>query len=182
MIPNPESAINLYRMQRSGSSLQRQGTPNPADIVNLLATILTSWPVIMAIGVIISGRFLSQLFKLSGSDQDLFTIRFWPIFTIRAVGQDVSLGLAGFVMTLAMVGFLMGENVQQMMLLKFGIAAPQFSCLSLVSSLITVCWSFALYVCVHYRNRRDTTAMIHDAMIQKAMEKPLGESANGDVR
>jgi lipid-A-disaccharide synthase-like uncharacterized protein len=169
-------------MQSSGESMRRQDTPDPADIINLLATILTSWPVIMAIGVILSGRFLSQLFKLTGSDQDIFAIRFWPIFTISAVGQDVSLGLAGFVMTLAIVGFMMGENVQQMMLLKFGIEAPQFSCISLVSSLITVCWSFLLYVCMYYKDKRDNNGLNYNAVIQKAMTTPIGEQTGDDVR
>lgn len=119
--------------------------PVPPLLEDSIKTIF-SWVILMPIAVIVSGKLLSQRFKLASGSTQIFRISIIGLFEIRADDDEVILGFSGFFVTLFLVAIIAGKLIYERFKLQFGLDPGQFNCLCIFSSFATVVWSFALYL------------------------------------
>lgn len=105
-----------------------------------------SWVILMPTAVVMSGKFLSQAFKLSGDASQHFVIPIPPFFRVEARNHEVTLGLGAFILTLLAVGLVAGRFAYQVFRTQFGIDPGHFNSLCILSSFLTVAWAILLYV------------------------------------
>ena len=124
------------------------GTSSIPDITEIIKFIF-SWVILLPISVIVSGKLIAQYLKLRGSPKQLFRIKIPPILTIEATGSEVTLGFAGFITTLLVVGLPFGHTAYELIKWNLGLPDPgQFNCICVLSSFSTVLWSFFVYAVV----------------------------------
>jgi len=114
------------------------------EVVGSVLSFVFSWLVLMAVAVILSGKFLMKLLRFSTESKQLFRLSF-KIFVLEASGGEVVLGLAGFLITLFLVACGWGHMVFDIVKNNFGIDTSQFNSVMFFSSLMTVLWSFLVY-------------------------------------
>src|SRR5437016_6208137 len=95
---------------------------------------ICSWIVLLAIGVIVSGKLLAQKLKIDTGPGQLFRIPIKGIFTIEATNGEVVLGVSFYLICLLFLGWAFGASLQQWVRVHFGIDPGQFNALGFVSS------------------------------------------------
>ena len=121
----------------------------------------------MPVAVIVSGKLLSQRFKLDVGDAQLLRIPIFGLLVIQAGGAEVILGFSGFLLTLFFLAVLAGKTVYALFCYQFGVDPGQFNALCVFSSFATVVWSVLLYLLTVSRTGvLDSVKKEHDALIQ----------------
>jgi len=132
-----------------------------------------SWVALMPIAVIVSGHFLSQVFRLNRSrNPQFFRIPIPRVIEIRADGDSVLLGFSGFLITLFLVAVLAGKAVYELFKMQFGIDPGQFNALCIFSSLATVLWSSVVFL-IRRGPIKETQELTqeHDRLIEQVTAK-----------
>ncbi len=72
------------------------GTQQSINLLDDALKFIFSWIVLMPIAIIISGRYLGQLFKLPGRRKQFFQISIPHVISIRAQDDEVIFGFSLF--------------------------------------------------------------------------------------
>lgn len=115
------------------------------DWIEVIIRFVFSWIILMPISVIITGKLLAKPIKFSVTSKQVFQIPL-RILIIQATGGEVVLGFTGFIITLFILGVADGPDAYALVKTNFGIDPGQFNSLCMLSSFITVAWSFALFL------------------------------------
>jgi hypothetical protein len=105
-----------------------------------------SWIILLAIGVIVSGKLLAQKFKFEAGTGQLFRIPIKGILTIEATGAEVVLGFTFYLICVLLLGITFGAGLQPWVKVHFGIDPGQFNALGFLSSLAAVAISAAIFL------------------------------------
>lgn len=135
-----------------------------------------SWVILMPISVIISGKLLSQPFRLTVGPDEFFTVPIPKILFIRATGSEVIFGFTGFIITLLLLGLLAGPSAYVTFRSRFGLDPGQFNSLCILSSFITVIWSTMIWLVftkLHKARRIDLTIQERDRLIEELAQRAL---------
>ncbi|WP_146175133.1 hypothetical protein [Umezawaea tangerina] len=121
-----------------------------------------SWIVLAPIAIIVAGKLATQVVRLPGQRGQLFQIKIPALITMRASGQEVTLGFAVFILCLACTGFFAGKGVYHVFVDGFGIDPGQFNVLCVFSAFLSVALTSFLLVVVrvagHLRGRSESAA------------------------
>jgi hypothetical protein len=126
-------------------------TPSAAGNFSLIEAAIAfvfSWVVLMPIGVIIGGKLLSNLLPLPVATGQFLRIPIPPLLDIRATGQEVVLGFAGFIVTLLAMGVAAGSRAHTFFSAHFGVDPGHFNSLCVLSSFTVVTWALVLFLVV----------------------------------
>lgn len=104
-----------------------------------------SWILLMAVGVIISGKLLALRIPLRLKSDDLFSINLL-LFKLRASGDEVSLGLATFILTLGPVVVLGGSAAYGFFREHTGLEIGQWNSLCAISSFFSIVVATAVWI------------------------------------
>ena len=157
--------------------------PTTDQLIDALVPILKlifSWIVLMPIAVIVSGQFLGQPLKMNLEKDQRFVIPL-KIFRLEAINSQVTFGFAGFIITLLAIGFSGGLKAYGVFKSEFGIDPGQFNSLCILSSFVTVMWSFALWLIVLLvRNIRQRSPDPVSVERDRLIEQLRAEFVDGD--
>ena len=114
------------------------------DSITKFVRWLFTYLILSFLAIIISGKILTQLapFKMSiikGKQEINFLT---GIINIKATGDEVIIGLGGFISVLTIVGLTMGEHVQKLLKSSFGLSLEQFEAICIISSFLLLLISF----------------------------------------
>jgi len=135
-----------------------------------------SWVILLAIGVIVSGKLLSQRLKLRTETGQLFRIPIKGVLTVQATGAEVVLGFTFYLLAVLLLGSTYGSSLQPWVKSHYGIDPGQFNAVGFMSSLLSVAVSFVVYlfsiipVTVFGRS----AVMRHDSILSKITEEKTG--------
>jgi hypothetical protein len=137
---------------------------------------LFSWAVLMPICVIIGGKLLAKVLKLTFTTTQLFKITIPRMFVIQATDNEVIMGFTSFIITLVLIAIPAGPRAYLMFREQFGIDPGHFNSLCVLSSFSTVIWTFALYVLLFVAGRLkastpDPIAEEHEKLIDQLSRK-----------
>ncbi|HEX8696444.1 MAG TPA: hypothetical protein VF746_28755 [Longimicrobium sp.] len=137
------------------SSDTAQGAASPPDVISIegILRFVFSGLVLMAISVILSGKFLAQRIKLPVRSSQLFQIPLPGILKIGATDDEVILGFTGLIITLLATGSLFGKRAHVFFSNNFGIDPGQFNSLCILSAFLAVIWSFVLFLLLGIRSQ-----------------------------
>jgi hypothetical protein len=116
-----------------------------SDETYALVGKIFSWTLLMPIAVIVSGKFLSSVFPMANGKSQLFKISL-KILVIQANNDEVTLGFAGFMITLVVVALTGGANFYHFTAQRFGVDPGQFNTLCFASALFCVVWSAFIWL------------------------------------
>lgn len=155
-------------------------TDQVIDAVVPILKLIFSWIVLMPVAVIVSGQFLGQPLKMQLDKDQRFVIPL-RIFRLEAINSQVTLGFAGFIITLLAIGFSGGLRAYIMFRNQFGIDPGQFNSLCILSSFVTVMWSSALWLIVLLINKvkrasPDPVSQKRDELINELWKKFINEN------
>jgi hypothetical protein len=105
-----------------------------------------SWVILLPIGVIVTGKLLTNRLKLEVGSGQLFRIPIKGVLTIEATGAEVILGFTWYLICLLLLGVAIGANVETWVKVHFGIDPGQFNALGFMSSLFSVAVSFIVFL------------------------------------
>ncbi len=129
--------------------------PQHPDVVHTVLQVIAavfSWSVLMAIGVILSGKFLAKRVSVGFGPSDRFSINLL-ILKIGAHGDEVALGFASFWIALFLVMALGGSDLYRYFVERSGIDIGQWNSLCLIASFLAVIWSIIVWVLGFIPNR-----------------------------
>lgn len=132
-----------------------------------------SWIILCPVCIIVSGKFLSKRFKFEEKSEQLFKIKISDVLLVQAKGNEVILGLAGFILSLSAIGFFIGKNVHNHFTIQFGFDPGHFNCILIVSSLTTVAWSILIWG-TGFIHGHDTVSEEHNILISELSKKKNG--------
>jgi uncharacterized membrane-anchored protein len=148
----------------AGTLAFHQASLSDFDLNSILVIFKTifSWVILMPIAVVISGTLLAKCFSLQVETQQRFVIPIPKILHLEATNGEVTLGFAGFIITLLIIGLLGGPTVYSIFRNQFGIDPGQFNSLCIISSFVTVIWSVILWLL--YKSK---TALPDEAALER---------------
>ena len=157
--------------------------PSPTsewDVISAALKFIFSGLVLMAISVIVGGKFLAPYLRITVKTEQLFRITIWRVLTIQSTGDEVILGFSGFIVTLLLIGFPMGNSAYVVFKHNFGLDPGQFNALCILSAFVTVLWTFMLYVGVQFYNlvlRKNPSALTreHEQLIERIAKQDQEE-------
>lgn len=107
-----------------------------------------SWAFLAPISIITSGWFLAHLMPNTIITDQKFIINI-KVIKIQASGSQVLLGFASFIITTLLSGLTAGRWMYELVKIQFGIDPGQFKSICMLSSFLTVAWTF-LFFCIYY--------------------------------
>lgn len=113
-------------------------------VQDVLAALL-SWIVLAAISIIVSGKLIAKRFPLGFDDEADFRIPL-VIFRLRARGDEVSLGLIVFILTLALAVTVGGKEAYEFFRRQSGIDVGQWNSLCVIASFLSVFIALLIYM------------------------------------
>jgi hypothetical protein len=105
-----------------------------------------SWVILLPIGVIISGKMLTQRLKLQVGTGHLIRISVPKVLTVQATGAEVILGFTWYIICLLLLGITFGTMMHTFVVAHFGIDPGQFNALGFMSSLFAASISFVIFL------------------------------------
>ena len=138
--------------------------------------------VLEFIAIILSGQLLTQIpaFRIS-STKGRHTIRFYTVIVnVTAYGDEVIVGISGFIVVLLTMGLLLGRQIPALLTERFGIDLGHFEALCVFSSFVLMFVSFVLKVfyAVTYVNAVDTPES-YEQSIDRLAQSP-GDDINAE--
>ena len=125
----------------------------------------------MPIAIIISGRYLGQIFKLPGRRKQFFQISIPHIISIRAQDDEVIFGFSLFFVFLIAIAFVDGQGASSILKSRFGPSLGQFNSLCVLSAFATIAATILLYMTTRglgrLRRRADPSARERDRLIDE---------------
>jgi len=158
------------------SAMNSDSQLNTYQQLEIAIKFLFSWVVLMPICVIIGGKILAKILKLTFTTSQLFKITIPRMFVIQATDNEVIMGFTGFIITLVLIGVPAGPRAYHMVRDQFGIDPGHFNSLCVLSSFSTVIWTFVLYVLLFVAGRikesaPDPIADEHEQLIDRLSSK-----------
>ncbi|WP_214103715.1 hypothetical protein [Acrocarpospora catenulata] len=151
--------------------------PNPELFGHLIEPVkfVFSWAGLMPIAIIISGRFIAELMKLSGRRTYFFQIKIPRFIGIFAKDDEVVFGFGAFIVTLLTVGLVGGRGSYEMFRERFGLDLGQFTSTCVLSALTTVAITTVILLANRaagaLRRKTDPTLQEHQQMIEDLAAK-----------
>jgi hypothetical protein len=147
------------------------------NTIGAVLEFVFSWMVLLAIGVIVTGKLLTQRFRPDVGAGQLFRIPLKGLFTIEATGPEVILGFTWYLICLLSLGTVVGRDVQTWVKAHFGIDPGQFNALGFMSSLLSVTTSFIVYLLFGAPQHlgRDSALAEHDKVVNELTRKHTGQ-------
>lgn len=108
---------------------------NTGDMLESATKIIFTGPVLAFIAIVACGKWLGMLFALPRSADDMLGASIPGFIKFKATGQEVLLGLTGFVLTLFVIGVTVRGNIGPFVKNDFGLNVGQFVSLCFASSL-----------------------------------------------
>ena len=115
------------------------------NLVRDVLAFLLSWVVLAAIAIIVSGKLVAKRFPLGFDDDADFRIPL-IIFHLRARGDEVSLGLILFILTLAFSIVAGGPAAYEFFKRQSGIDVGQWNSLCVIASFTSVMIALLIYM------------------------------------
>lgn len=157
----------------------QDGAQQGIDALDDALKYIFSWAALTPIAIIVSGRYLGQLFKLPGRRKQFFQISIPRIICVRAQDDEVILGFSVFFVFLVSIGFVGGKSAPSMLQSDFGASLGQFNSICVLSALGTLMAAILLYVMTrglgHLRRRADSTAQERDQIIKQLPRRSRGD-------
>jgi hypothetical protein len=168
------SFLQLAQPENKNQPDNKTGT-NVDWLIDIFKAIF-SWAILMPIAVIISGQFLSQPFKLPVDSNQSFGVPIPKILNLKAIGGEAVLGFASFIITLLATALIGGKGAYLMFVNRFGVDPGHFNSLCVLSSFLTVMWTFALWlltllVAKAHRQAPDPVTVKRDELINELSKK-----------
>lgn len=127
---------------RDAAFLTGFSTDQLGDVVKFIF----SWVILLPVGVILSGKFLTQRLKFPPGTGDWFRINIPLIFSIKATGGEVFVGFAWFFICLLVLGVCVGKDLPDYVNTHFHVDPGQSNALCFMSSLLAASISFLIYL------------------------------------
>lgn len=121
---------------------------NYIESLSIVIKYIFSWLILLPIAVIVTGKLLSKPINLGSDSKQVLKIPL-KIISLEANDGEVILGFACLLIIIFIVAMTGGQEVQELVKVKFGVDPGQFHSICFFSSLISVVCSFILFV-VHY--------------------------------
>jgi len=146
------------------------------DAVTQVIRFIFSWVILLAIGVIVSGKLLSQRLKLRAGSGQLFRIPIKGVFRIEATGAEVVLGFTFYLLSVLVLGATWGANLQPWVKSHYGIDPGQFDAIGFMSSLMSVAVSFIVYLfsAIPVSVFGKGSVRLHDQLLDRITENKAG--------
>jgi hypothetical protein len=123
--------------------------PNEAlQILQDFLLFFFSGLLLAAVAIIFGGHWLSNCLNITKTPNALFRIPIPGFFTVEARGNEVGLGITGFVITLLSITVPAGPSAYAMVQKNIGIDLGQFNSLCVLSAFVTLVWTFLVYMLV----------------------------------
>jgi hypothetical protein len=155
------------------------GAQQSIDMLDDTLKFIFSWVALTPIALIISGRYLGQLFKLPGRRKQFFQISIPRVISIRAQDDEVIFGFSLFFIFLVSIGFADGKNASSVLKSKFGPSLGQFNSLCVLSALGALMAAILLYAVTRslssLRRRTDSIAQERDQLIRNLSQQHRGD-------
>jgi hypothetical protein len=151
--------------------------------ISVLTTIFKfvfSWIVLLPIGVIVSGKFLAQRFKLAGEAPQQLRIQLKGVVLVQSNNEEVILGFAAFIITLLLLGISAGRLAYDFFLTHFGVDPGQFNSLCVLSSFSSVLWSSLVYLVTGASSQPDRGLETEHTRLIKRLTKKKAPILGGD--
>jgi hypothetical protein len=167
------SKLSVSTLLASGGS---SGAQQSINLLDDALKFIFSWIALMPIAIIVSGRYLGQLFRLPGRRRQFFQVSIPHVISIRAQDDEVIFGFSLFFIFLVGIAFTDGKNASSMLKSHFGPSLGQFNSLCVLSALATLMAAIFLYVVTRgvgrLRRRTDTAAQERDRLISDLSQRP----------
>lgn len=152
---------------------------NPSSTMDIVLSVLKfifSWIVLMAIGVIMTGKLITQRLKLTAGREMIFRIPL-VFFSIEASGPEVVLGFTFYLICVLLLGTAFGQHLNPWVKDHFGVDAGQLNALGFMSSLLSVAISFAVFMLSKAEPSGPSNELLakHDEKVNELTEKQLGK-------
>jgi hypothetical protein len=121
----------------------------PNDAMHLLQDFLLfffSGLLLAAVAIILGGQWLANCLNIPRTPKALFRIPLPGFFTVEARGNEVGLGITGFVLTLLSIALPAGKEAYAIVKERIGVDLGQFNSLCVLSAFITLVWTFLIYL------------------------------------
>ena len=109
-------------------------------------SLIFSWIILLPIGVIVTGKFLSQPLKFEAGPGLQFRIPIKGVLAIESNGAEVILGFACYLVSLGLLGAVFGSSIQPWVKARYGIDPGQFNALGFASSIFSVAISSVVFL------------------------------------
>jgi hypothetical protein len=181
----------LWELSLLSAALRAESDPKKADSpsmtfdqpISALTTILKflfSWIVLLPIGVIVSGKFLAQRFKLADEAPQELRIQLKGVVLVQSTNEEVILGFAAFIITLLLIGVSAGRVAYDYFLTHFGVDPGHFNSLCVLSSFSSVFWSCLVYLVSGARTSPDPGLRTEHTRLIKRLTKKKAAAPGGD--
>jgi len=153
-----------------------ENPPSSMDMVLSVLKFIFSWIVLMAIGVIMTGKLITQRLKLTAGREMIFRIPL-VFFSIEASGAEVVLGFTFYLICVLLLGTVFGSHLDPWVKDHFGVDAGQLNALGFMSSLLSVAIAFAVFMLSKAQASRPGDELLakHDAKVNSLTEKQIGK-------
>jgi hypothetical protein len=146
------------------------GSANVTATLTTIFKFLLSWVALAPISIIMSGKLLGQLIKLTGQRQQWFQLSIPGVVKLRAVGAEAVLGFVLYICDLLLVGLAVGaQRIDQIFSRNFGSQLGPANALIVFCALLSVAVSAFIWLltrAVGARQRRsDPVLEEHDRII-----------------
>jgi len=150
----------------------------PDWLIGSVETIF-SWVILMPISVIISGKILAKILNFPVDSEQVFKIPI-KILNIEAIGGEVILGFAGFIITLTGMGLIAGQEVYLLVKTNFGIDPGQFNSICMLSSFATVIWTSIIFLISEIFSKTSQSPLSDISAEHLELIKLLADKNKGD--
>jgi hypothetical protein len=177
----PLRALTSHASQSTSMQMPKQtNSIISQDALSHAISFIFSWIILLAIGVIVSGKLLSQRLKLKTGAGQVFRIPVKGVLIIEANGAEVVLGFTFYLLSVFALGATSGVGLQSWVRVHYGIDPGQFNALGFISSLVSVAVSFVVYLVAAIPasvfGRRSVAR--HDSLLDKITREKTGLDPN----
>lgn len=145
------------------------------DLLEQSVKSIFSWIVLMPISIIISGKLLAKSIKFTVTSKQIFRIRL-IILDIQATDGEVILGFTGFIISLLLIGIFSGKAAYELVKINFGIDPGQFNAICMLTSFITVAWSFVIFFLYKLMSgKRSPSFLINQSQYDRLIQRLSSE-------
>lgn len=152
------------------------------EFVQEFVLAVFSWVILLAVGVIISGKLAARIVRLDFRDEDHFTINL-RILRIRAAGDEVSLGLAMYVLSFGTCAIFGGSHIYEFFKNRTGLDIGQWNSLSASASFFCIVITVLLTIVFAIAGQSKPAVSKRDrqAVVDRAGEIFNDAAANGEA-
>lgn len=162
------------------------GAASTTVTLSTVFKFLLSWVALAPISIIVSGKLLGQLFKLTGQGQQWFQVSIPGVIRLRASGAEAVLGFVLFICNLLLVGLTANsQRIDHLFTQDFGSNLGSANSLVVFCALLSVGVSALVLILTKLfsisRRKSDPILAEHDRLITglAGVEQPQGSKEGG---